>query len=112
MLPVPVGDGSLAVQFGRSLEGADSVLRRLRWILLAVILGGVALAVALGRVVSRNVVAPIAHVTEAARHIAATGTKNLRDFVVVNLSGNPDVALTETNLIFEHVRGRGAAIEP
>ncbi len=37
-------------------------------------------------------------------HIAATGTQNLRDFVVVNLSGNPDVALTETNLIFEHVR--------
>ena len=36
------------------------------------ILGGVALAVALGRLVSRNVVAPIAHVTEAARHIAAT----------------------------------------
>jgi DNA-binding Lrp family transcriptional regulator len=37
-------------------------------------------------------------------HIAATGTDNLRDFVVVNLSGNPDVALTETNLIFEHIR--------
>lgn len=37
-------------------------------------------------------------------HIAATGTENLRDFVVVNLSGNPDVALTETNLIFEHIR--------
>jgi DNA-binding Lrp family transcriptional regulator len=38
-------------------------------------------------------------------HIAATGTENLREFVVVNLSGNPDVALTETNLIFEHIRG-------
>ena len=37
-------------------------------------------------------------------HIAARGTEDLRDFVVVNLSGNPDVALTETNLIFEHVR--------
>lgn len=37
-------------------------------------------------------------------HIAATSTDNLRDFVVVNLSGNPDVALTETNLIFDHVR--------
>ena len=37
-------------------------------------------------------------------HIAATGTDNLRDFVVINLSGNADVALTETNLIFEHVR--------
>jgi DNA-binding Lrp family transcriptional regulator len=38
-------------------------------------------------------------------HIAATSTENLRDFVVVNLSGNPDVAVTETNLIFEHIRG-------
>ena len=37
-------------------------------------------------------------------HIAATSTENLRDFVVVNLSGNPDVALTETNLIFEHIK--------
>jgi DNA-binding Lrp family transcriptional regulator len=33
-------------------------------------------------------------------HVAARNTENLRDFVVVNLSGNPDVALTETNLIF------------
>jgi DNA-binding Lrp family transcriptional regulator len=39
-------------------------------------------------------------------HIAAASTENLRDFVVVNLSGNPDVALTETNLIFEHLRAR------
>src|SRR5579875_3382947 len=37
-------------------------------------------------------------------HIAATSTDNLRDFVVVNLSRDPDVARTETNLIFEHVR--------
>jgi len=37
-------------------------------------------------------------------HVAARNTENLRNFVVVNLSGNPDVALTETNLIFEHIR--------
>ncbi len=37
-------------------------------------------------------------------HIAATGSDNLRDFVVVHLSSDPDVALTETNLIFDHVR--------
>ena len=37
-------------------------------------------------------------------HIAATSTEGVRDFVVVNLSANPDVALTETNLIFEHLR--------
>ncbi len=71
VLTVPLA-GGLAVQFGRSLESADAVLDRLRLVLVLVVLGGVALAVALGRVVSRNVVAPIAHVTEAARHIAAT----------------------------------------
>jgi DNA-binding Lrp family transcriptional regulator len=37
-------------------------------------------------------------------HIAAATTDELREFVVVNLSGDPDVALTETNLIFEHLR--------
>jgi two-component system sensor histidine kinase MprB len=37
-----------------------------------VCVGGVAFAVALGRLASRNVVAPIAHVSEAARHIAET----------------------------------------
>ena len=42
-------------------------------------------------------------------HIAAANTENLRDFVVVNLSGNPDVALTETNLIFEHIRSRAGS---
>jgi two-component system sensor histidine kinase MprB len=71
VLTVPAGNG-LAVQFGRSLEPADSVLARLRLILVFVVLGGVGLAVALGRLVSRNVVAPIVQVTDAARHIAAT----------------------------------------
>ena len=38
-------------------------------------------------------------------HIAARSSDALRDFVVDNLSADPDVALTETNLIFEHARG-------
>ena len=37
-------------------------------------------------------------------HIAAPSTDGLRNFVVVHLSGNSDVASTETNLIFEHLR--------
>lgn len=37
-------------------------------------------------------------------HIAAAGTENLREIVLENLSGNPDVALTDTSIIFEHVR--------
>lgn len=38
-------------------------------------------------------------------HVVAAGTQELRDFVVVHLNQSPDVAATETNLIFEHLRG-------
>lgn len=38
-------------------------------------------------------------------HVATTTPHELRDFVVVSLSDDPDVAHTETNLIFEHIRG-------
>ena len=38
-------------------------------------------------------------------HIAAADAGALRDFVVYELSAYPEVALTETNLIFEHLRG-------
>jgi DNA-binding Lrp family transcriptional regulator len=45
-------------------------------------------------------------------HIASSGTEALREFVVVNLSGNPDVALTETNLIFQHILASAAVEQP
>ncbi|SHN43608.1 Lrp/AsnC family transcriptional regulator [Cryptosporangium aurantiacum] len=38
-------------------------------------------------------------------HLAAESADELRDFVVENLSASRDVAMTETNLIFEHLRG-------
>jgi DNA-binding Lrp family transcriptional regulator len=37
-------------------------------------------------------------------HVSAANTDALREFVVT-LSADPEVALTQTNLIFEHVRG-------
>ena len=37
-------------------------------------------------------------------HLAAASTQELRDFVVT-LSRGREVASTETNLIFEHIRG-------
>src|SRR5450631_347094 len=36
-------------------------------------------------------------------HIVAQGTAELRQFVVVNLSGSSEVASTETNVILEHL---------
>jgi two-component system, OmpR family, sensor histidine kinase MprB len=71
VLTAPLPQGG-AVQLGRSEASIDSVLGHLRLILALLCVGGVALAVALGRLVSRNVVAPIRRVTEAARHIEET----------------------------------------
>lgn len=40
-------------------------------------------------------------------HVAAQSTEELRHLVAVSLSGSPEVAATETNLVFEHVRAPG-----
>ena len=40
-------------------------------------------------------------------HVAARNSTELRDFVLEHLAGHPAVANTETNLIFDHVAGRG-----
>jgi len=71
VLTAPLRGGG-AIQLGRSLESTDAVLARLRWVLLALVLGGIALAAALGRLAARHLVAPVVRVTEAARHIALT----------------------------------------
>ena len=71
VLTAPLPEGG-AVQLARSLASVDAVLARLRWVLLALCAGGVALAAALGRLAARRLVAPIVRVTEAARHIERT----------------------------------------
>ncbi|ANC30216.1 Lrp/AsnC family transcriptional regulator [Isoptericola dokdonensis] len=38
-------------------------------------------------------------------HVAAPDTDGLNEFVITHLSANPGVALTETNLVFQHARG-------
>jgi two-component system sensor histidine kinase MprB len=61
-----------AAMLGRSLAEVDRTLERLRLILALVALGGVALAVVLGRIVARTAVAPVHRLTEATEHVAAT----------------------------------------
>ncbi|SEE38293.1 DNA-binding transcriptional regulator, Lrp family [Arthrobacter alpinus] len=39
-------------------------------------------------------------------HVTARDTEHVRQFVLEHLSSNPAVAGTQTNLVFEHVRGR------
>jgi two-component system, OmpR family, sensor histidine kinase MprB len=61
-----------AIQAVRSLDEVDRTVRRLGLVLLAVCLGGVALAGGLGFFVSRTALTPVAHLTEAAEDVART----------------------------------------
>src|SRR5947209_5184495 len=68
----------VAVQLARPLSGVDRVLAHLRLILLVLFAGGIALAVALGRLAAGRVLAPLAEVAQAAERIGATHDLSLR----------------------------------
>jgi two-component system sensor histidine kinase MprB len=61
------------VQIARPLTEADNTLSQLRWLLAAVMLGGVALAGGLGLAVSRVATRPLARLTGAAEQVTETG---------------------------------------
>jgi two-component system sensor histidine kinase MprB len=60
------------VQLAQPLTEVDSLLARLRLILVVLVLGGVALAALLGRLVAGAAVQPLKRLTEAAEHVAVT----------------------------------------
>ena len=71
-LPFPIDGQPVAVQLARPLSAVDNVLSELRLILLLVCLGGIGLAVVLGRLAARRVLAPLAEVAATAQHISET----------------------------------------
>src|SRR5262249_48536261 len=76
-------DGS-TLQIAMSLGGVDDTLMRLRWILLAVTLGGVGVAAGLGVGVSRAATRPLGRLTAAAERVTATGELHHRIEPVAN----------------------------
>ncbi len=61
-----------AVELARPLNGVDSILSTLRLVFALLLVGGVGLAVVLGRMGSRRVLAPLGEVAMAAQHIGET----------------------------------------
>jgi two-component system sensor histidine kinase MprB len=61
-----------AVEVARPLDEVDSVLGKIRLILVILTAGGIALAAVLGRFVAGAVVAPVRRLTETAEHVAET----------------------------------------
>jgi two-component system sensor histidine kinase MprB len=72
VLTFPVQPG-VALQILRPLEEVDETLQRLKTILILITLGGVGLAVALGLIVSRAAIAPVARLTRATERVTETG---------------------------------------
>ncbi|HEY1593157.1 MAG TPA: HAMP domain-containing sensor histidine kinase [Solirubrobacteraceae bacterium] len=73
-IPVPLmyrGE-PVVVQLARPLNSVDHVLSRLRLMLALVIVGGMALALVLGRLAARRVLAPLAEVADTAQHVGET----------------------------------------
>jgi two-component system sensor histidine kinase MprB len=60
------------VQLARPLNSVDHVLARLRLILALVCVGGIGLALVLGRLAARRVLSPLAEVAATAQHIGET----------------------------------------
>jgi two-component system, OmpR family, sensor histidine kinase MprB len=71
VLAESLGDGR-AIQFAQPLTEVDSLLRRLRLILALLVVGGIALAALLGRLVAGAAVQPLKRLTEATEHVALT----------------------------------------
>jgi two-component system, OmpR family, sensor histidine kinase MprB len=61
-----------AVQFAQPLAEVDNLLSRLRLILALLVVGGIALAALLGRLVAGAAVQPLKRLTKAAEHVAVT----------------------------------------
>lgn len=72
VLTTPGPEGT-SLQIAQALTEVDDTLARLRWILLAVTIGGVGLASGFGVGVSRLASAPLGRLTVAAERVTATG---------------------------------------
>jgi two-component system sensor histidine kinase MprB len=64
--------GGRAVQFAQPLTEVDSLLGRLRLILALLVVGGIALAALLGRIVAGAAMQPLKRLTQTAEHVAVT----------------------------------------
>ena len=71
VLAVPFGSNR-AVELALPLSETDSLLSTLRLILIAVVVGGIALAALLGRLVAGAAVQPLKHLTQTTEHVTRT----------------------------------------
>jgi two-component system sensor histidine kinase MprB len=72
------GPPGFAIQVARPLADVERTLDRLALVLILVSAGGIALAAVLARFIARTALAPVARLTGAVEHVAATGDLSRR----------------------------------
>jgi two-component system sensor histidine kinase MprB len=91
-----------ALQLARPLAGVKNILRDLRFVLLLVCAGGIALAAVLGRLAARQVLAPLAEVAQTARHIEET--EDLSSRIRVHADDEVGQLATRFNAMIERLQ--------
>jgi two-component system sensor histidine kinase MprB len=100
---------TVAVQLARPLNGIDGVLSMLRIVLLAVMVGGMAVAAALGRLAGRRVLSPLAEVAQAAQHISETD--DLTGRIRVHADDEVGQVSTRFNAMLDRLETSRAALD-
>jgi two-component system sensor histidine kinase MprB len=103
------GGQSFAVQLARPMSSVDNVLAKLRLLLLILVLGGVALAVVLGRLAARRVLAPLAEVADTAQHISET--EDLTSRIHVHSDDEVGQLATRFNAMLERLESSRRALD-
>ena len=99
----------IAIQLARPLSSVDDVLATLRVILLLVILGGIALAAALGRLAASRVLKPLAEVADTAQHISET--EDLASRIHVHADDEVGQLATRFNAMLERLEASREALD-
>jgi two-component system, OmpR family, sensor histidine kinase MprB len=108
-IPGGMGGLPLAVVLARPLNGIDSVLSRMRLILILLCLGGIALALVLGRLAARRVLAPLGEVAATAQHISET--EDLRARIHVRADDEVGQLATRFNTMLERLETSRTALD-
>ena len=108
-IPAMYRGQTVAVQLARPLSAVDHVLSRLRLILALVILGGMALALVLGRLAARRVLAPLKEVADTAQHIGET--EDLASRIRVHADDEVGQLATRFNTMLERLEHSRDALD-
>src|SRR5579875_3024077 len=108
-IPRVVGGEPVAVQLARPLNAVDHILATLRLILALLCLGGVGLAVILGRLAASRVLAPLAEVAATAQHIGET--EDLASRIRVQSDDEVGQLATRFNAMLERLQASRQALD-